>query len=120
MAQEAYDWYNGQQLGLGDLFLQELENGFDKLESRPEAYNKIRKDYRQLVLHTFPYVIVFKIIKMDVESMLFFTRAETRRKNSGRNKYFVQFLLFARRLYFECEMTSLQTDQNFNDAPTSK
>ena len=66
MAQEAYDWYDEQQPGLGDLFLQELEKGFEKLESWPEAYNKIRKDYRQLVLHTFPYVIVFKIIKVDV------------------------------------------------------
>jgi hypothetical protein len=54
MAQEAYDWYNEQQPGLGDIFLQELEKGFDKLESWPDAYSKIRKDYRQLVLRKFP------------------------------------------------------------------
>jgi plasmid stabilization system protein ParE len=66
MAQEAYDWYNEQQPGLGEVFLEELAKGLDKLESWPEVYSKIRKDYRQLVLHRFPYVIVFKIIKTDV------------------------------------------------------
>jgi hypothetical protein len=66
MAKEAYDWYNEQQAGLGDVFLNELENGYDKLESWPDAYQKIKNNYRHLVLHTFPYVIVFTIIKTDV------------------------------------------------------
>ncbi len=66
MAKEAYEWYNEQQEGLGDLFLTELENCYDKLESWPTAYSKIKRNYRQLVLHTFPYVIVFEIIKKEV------------------------------------------------------
>lgn len=66
MAKEAYEWYNEQQEGLGDLFLTELESSYDKLESWPTAYSKIKRNYRQLVLHTFPYVIVFEIIKKEV------------------------------------------------------
>src|ERR1700744_1146386 len=66
MAKEAYEWYNEQQPGLGDLFLNELESCLDKLESWPLAYSKIKKNYRQLVLQTFPYVIVFEIIKKEV------------------------------------------------------
>lgn len=66
MAKEAYEWYNEQQAGLGDIFLRELENGYDKLELWPIAYSKIKKNYRQLILHTFPYVIVFEIIKQEV------------------------------------------------------
>jgi plasmid stabilization system protein ParE len=66
MAKEAYEWYNEQQEGLGDLFLTELESCYDKLESWPTAYSKIKRNYRQLVLHTFPYVIVFEIIKKEV------------------------------------------------------
>jgi hypothetical protein len=66
MAKEAYEWYNEQQPGLGDLFLDELESCFDKLELWPLAYGKIKKNYRQLVLQTFPYVIVFEILKKDV------------------------------------------------------
>ena len=40
MAKEAYEWYNEQQTGLGDLFHQELESHYDKLESRPTVYTK--------------------------------------------------------------------------------
>ncbi len=32
MAQEAYDWYEGQQEGLGELFFKELNRCFDKIE----------------------------------------------------------------------------------------
>ena len=66
MAKEAYDWYNEQQDGLGDRFLEELRDCRNKLESWPDAYTKVKKSYRQFVLHTFPYVVVFKIIKTDV------------------------------------------------------
>jgi hypothetical protein len=71
MAKDAYEWYNEQQEGLGDLFLTELESCYDKLESWPTAYNKIKRNYRQLVLHTFPYVIVFEIIKRKLSSILY-------------------------------------------------
>jgi len=66
MAQVAYEWYDEQQAGLGDLFLDELESHYDRLEEFPLAYSKIKKNFRQAVLHKFPYVIVFEIIKKDV------------------------------------------------------
>ena len=43
MAKDAYDWYNEQQPGLGDRFLQELNAGFDRLELWPIAYIKIKR-----------------------------------------------------------------------------
>ncbi len=66
MAKAAYDWYEEQQSGLGDLFLSELDRGLDKLETWPLSYAKIKKDYRQLILQTFPYAIVFEILDTDV------------------------------------------------------
>jgi hypothetical protein len=53
MAKEVYNWYNEQQAGLGDLFLNEPGNGYNKLESWPDAYQKIKNNYRHLVLSTF-------------------------------------------------------------------
>lgn len=35
IAMEAYDWYEEQQLGLGELFLTELDACYDKLETWP-------------------------------------------------------------------------------------
>jgi plasmid stabilization system protein ParE len=66
MAKEAFEWYDEQQTGLCDRFLQELESGFDKLELSPISYKKVKKNYRQLVLRTFPYVVVFEIIRKEV------------------------------------------------------
>jgi len=66
MAQEAFDWYEQQQAGLGDLFLTELENGFDNMETWPSSYSIIKKNYRQFILRTFPYVIVYEILNSDV------------------------------------------------------
>jgi hypothetical protein len=80
MAKEAYEWYEEQQPGLGNLFLHELEGCYDKLESWPIIYNKIKKNYRQLFLHTFPYVIVFEIIKKEVVVYSIFHTSRNPRK----------------------------------------
>jgi plasmid stabilization system protein ParE len=66
MAENAYQWYEEQQNGLGDLFLLELENCYDKLVLFPVLYNKVRKDFRQIILKKFPYVVVYKIIEEKV------------------------------------------------------
>jgi toxin ParE1/3/4 len=66
MAQKAYRWYEKRQVGLGDSFLLEIDNCYDRIESSPMQYAKIKKNFRQIILRTFPYVIVFEILKEDV------------------------------------------------------
>jgi len=66
MTENAYQWYEEQQNGLGDLFLLELESCYDKIEVWPISYNKIRKDFRQIILRKFPYVVIYKTIKEKV------------------------------------------------------
>jgi len=81
MAKEAYEWYEKQQTGLGDLFLIELESCYDKLETWPESYAKIKKNFRQIILRTFPYVVIFEIFKVDVVVYaVFHTSRSTRKK----------------------------------------
>jgi toxin ParE1/3/4 len=80
MAKEAYEWYEEQQTGLGDLFLRELERCYDKLESGPALYNKIKKNFRQIILKTFPYVVVFEIDNNDVVIYAVFHTSRNSRK----------------------------------------
>jgi hypothetical protein len=81
MAKEAYHWYEEQQTGLGDLFLIELESCYDKLEAWPDSYAKINKNFRQIILRTFPYVVIFEIFKDDVVIYtVFHTSRSTRKK----------------------------------------
>ena len=80
MAQDAYDWYEEQQQGLGELFLKELNRCFDKIEEWPLLYAIIEKDFRQIVLQTFPYVVVFETTESDVIVYAVFHTSRSPRK----------------------------------------
>jgi plasmid stabilization system protein ParE len=80
MAKKAYKWYEKQQAGLGDSFLFELEHCYDKIESSPLLCAKIHNDYRHAILRTFPYVIVFEIIKNEVVVYTVFHTSRNPRK----------------------------------------
>ena len=62
----AYNWYEEQQDGLGELLLKELASFYKKLEKNPEIFSKATKRYRQAILNRFPYVIIYEIVKTEV------------------------------------------------------
>lgn len=64
--EQAYNWYEDQQIGLGDKFLETLKLYYKKLEQRPFSFGKIDKFIRQVRLKIFPYIIVFEIVKHEV------------------------------------------------------
>jgi mRNA-degrading endonuclease RelE of RelBE toxin-antitoxin system len=66
MAKEAYDWYEQQSKGLGEIFLSELNTCYKKIEAQPAFYSKAKKNFRQLRLKRFPYVVVYEILKSEV------------------------------------------------------
>jgi len=80
MAKEAYEWYEEQQLGLGGRFVFEMERCLSKLEYQPLLYAKIKKDFRQILLNDFPYVVVFEIFKTDVVIYAVFHTSQSLRK----------------------------------------
>jgi toxin ParE1/3/4 len=80
MAKEAYEWYEEQQIGLGDLFLVELENCYDRIEASPLLYARIKKNFRQIIFRTFPYVLVFEILKDEVIIYAVFHTSRSLRK----------------------------------------
>ena len=52
--EEAYDWYEFQQQDLGELFLKEFIEYSDLIISSPESFHKKYRDFRELLLKTFP------------------------------------------------------------------
>jgi len=66
MSKEAYDWYEEQKRGLGEEFLKELDSNYNKLQSHPEYFRKIKNNFRQTSLKRFPYVVIFEIMKNEV------------------------------------------------------
>lgn len=65
---EAYIFYEGQQSGLGDRFLYELEEFYKKLKSHPAYYSFVseQKTIRSIALKVFPYQIIYEMEGSEV------------------------------------------------------
>ena len=81
MAADAFQWYEDQHTGLGEIFISTLDSTLKKIQSFPTAHTKVKKDYRQVRLKKFPYVIVYEILKTEVVVLaIFHTKRHPRRK----------------------------------------
>ncbi len=65
-ANDAYNWYEDQQTGVGERFLSELVDCYKQLEEHPEFYSKLSTTIRQAPLKNFPFIVVYEIRKMEV------------------------------------------------------
>jgi hypothetical protein len=59
--QEAYNYYQEKRIGLGDLFLDTLEEYLERVEKNPLHYQIKRKPYREAFIKNFPYLIIYEI-----------------------------------------------------------
>ncbi|HET8804538.1 MAG TPA: type II toxin-antitoxin system RelE/ParE family toxin [Aequorivita sp.] len=60
---QAVDWYEGKQLGLGYDFLIHLQSYFDLLKTEVPIFElKRMPSYRELPLGKFPYVIIYELL----------------------------------------------------------
>jgi plasmid stabilization system protein ParE len=55
----AYDWYELQRPGLGDDFALCVEAALSAIAQRPRAFPKVHKNARRVLIHRFPYLVVF-------------------------------------------------------------
>jgi plasmid stabilization system protein ParE len=63
---EGYDWYELQREGLGQDFLNELENFYESLQRNPHVYSYYDEPIRQGKLKRFPYVVVYEIFDATI------------------------------------------------------
>jgi plasmid stabilization system protein ParE len=63
---EAYNWYESQQSGLGDEFLEYVDEVLNRICQQPELYVVVYRDVRRVVLQRFPYVISYRIISSRI------------------------------------------------------
>jgi hypothetical protein len=60
-------WYDDQQAGLGDFFLEKFDDTVKYISGFPEGIEIKRKKFRVAKLDNFPYVIVFELHKIIIE-----------------------------------------------------
>jgi plasmid stabilization system protein ParE len=60
---EAWSWYEERQQGLGDRFVKEVITRIKEIEQHPERYPNRYKSYKETLIKTFPYLIIYRINK---------------------------------------------------------
>ena len=63
---EAYDWYESQQSGLGDEFLECIDEIINRICLMPESYAIVYRDVRRAVVKRFPYAVYYRIVSSRV------------------------------------------------------
>ena len=59
-ANEAYDWYEEQEIGLGDRLRHSIRKGIDSIKTRPLTFPVVYgSNVRHVVIPDFPYRIIF-------------------------------------------------------------
>jgi len=58
---EAYNWYENQKTGLGDLFNKAIEKTLSSIQKSPEAYIQTQ-NHRQITVKKFPFVVLYEVI----------------------------------------------------------
>jgi toxin ParE1/3/4 len=64
--EDAKQWYNSKQTGLGDEFVEEVERTVDNIQNNPYQFPKKHQSVRQAQTNRFPYLISFIIEKIEV------------------------------------------------------
>ncbi|UBF23635.1 type II toxin-antitoxin system RelE/ParE family toxin [Kovacikia minuta CCNUW1] len=63
---EIYSWYESQELGLGDDFLEQIDEALDRICQIPESSPAVYRDVRRAVIRRFPYIIYYRIVSSRV------------------------------------------------------
>lgn len=61
--QESCNWYEEKQLGLGERFIDVIENSIFAISQYPEAFPIRANSFREYVVPKFPYILVYEIVK---------------------------------------------------------
>ncbi|QDV34464.1 type II toxin-antitoxin system RelE/ParE family toxin [Tautonia plasticadhaerens] len=58
---DAWAWYDGRRAGLGDVFLERVEEVFARIQQSPGLYAMVFQDLRLERVRRFPYVVVYPV-----------------------------------------------------------
>ena len=59
--QEAFQWYEGRQEGLGDDFTAEVEKALDRLLVAPTSFGIVFRGMRRMAVKRFPYGVYYLV-----------------------------------------------------------
>jgi len=63
---EAVEYYNDEESGLGDRFLLEVIDSLQRIKQFPEAWHSYTSNSRRCLTRRFPYSIVYQIFESEI------------------------------------------------------
>jgi plasmid stabilization system protein ParE len=63
---QAYVWYEGQELGLGEEFLRCVDACVQSIRRSPEIFQVVHESYRRGVVRRFPHVVFYEYSEITV------------------------------------------------------
>lgn len=81
---EASLWYEEQSDGLGDRFIDTIQRKLQLIQQFPERYPKRKNNFREAIVKTFPYIIIYIFYKnegMVVINTIFHASRNPRKKH---------------------------------------
>lgn len=67
---EAYVWYEEQKAGLGEEFGVAINGTIAKILNHPYHYKKSYKNYHEVVVNRFPFLIVYAVKEQEMEIII--------------------------------------------------
>jgi hypothetical protein len=64
--QEEREYYNREDEGLGERFVDEVLSTYRVIQSWPDVFKKLRGGYRQVGVKVFPHAVIFRVYKGDM------------------------------------------------------
>jgi plasmid stabilization system protein ParE len=61
MSRTPFYWYESEELGLGEEFLEEVRAAYHRIEDAPLHCQELRSGIRRALTHRFPYSIFFSL-----------------------------------------------------------
>ena len=83
--EEVFLWYEGQRPGLGDQFLDAVEQVFRAVLENPRRYRVVHRDTRRAHVRRFPYSVFYRITGDDVVVVACFHGSRDPRQWEGRH-----------------------------------
>lgn len=62
---DAARWYEEQKTGLGERFIQKVEEKITLITSFPQRYPKRRGNFREALVNVFPYIIIYTFYEKE-------------------------------------------------------
>lgn len=77
--QEAINWYEKKQVGLGKTFVSEFRNTLKYIIENPAYFRRLGSSFREAKIRKFPFLVIYRI---DKDKIIIFSVFNTHQKPS--------------------------------------